>query len=192
MAALSFVALGLAGCSNNAPPRGATQIGQTVVVAYKPCPGNEAAIEQLALYGSNDPDVAVWEAQRQPDGIAVLDMPVRARYPGYDIIDRRRSETLDPLQRYSFEATATDDTEWGGPGFSVDELAQGKVRIAGEELAFREWVDSPTACPKLGVFDAVLTGFVVAGVAALFLLVLRIFTRRARRTDPDSDDPLRS
>lgn len=189
---LGVVALALAACSNDAPATGVTRIDQAVVVAYKPCPGNDAAIEQLALYGSDDPDVPVWEAQRQTEGIAVLDMPVRQRYPGYDIIDRRTDETLDPLQRYSFEATATDGAEWGGPGFFPDELVQGQVRIAGEELAFREWVDSPTACPEFGLFDAALTGLVVAVVAGVFLIPLRILTSRAGRTDPDPNDPLRT
>lgn len=187
---LGLAILGLASCSSDAPASGVTQIDTAVVVAYKPCPGSDAAIEQLALYRADDPEHPIWEAQRQAGGNAVLDMPIRARYPGYDIIDRRTDELLDPRQRYSFAATATDGTEWGGPGFSPDELVQGKVRIADEELAFRDWVDSPRTCSSFGLFDALLTGLVVAGVAGLLLIALRVLTRRVHRADPGPNDPL--
>lgn len=180
---LGLAVLGLTGCSSDATASGVTQIDTAVVVAYKPCPGSDAAIEQLALYSRDDPEMAIWEAQRQVGGIAVLDMPIRARYPGYDIIDRRTDEILDPRQRYSFTATATDGTEWGGPGFSPDDLVQGRVRIADEDLAFRDWVDSPRTCSSFGPFAAVLTGLVVTGGAGLCLIALRILTRRVPRPD---------
>lgn len=186
--------LGLAttACASTAPSAGVTRIDQAVVVAYKPCPDDRAAIGSISLFGSDDPDTPVWRATLQPDGIAVTDLPVRARYPGYDIVDRRVDEQLDPSQRYSFEATATDDTEWGGPGFAADDLRQGEVRVAGQILEFRDWVDSPTSCPRFTSVDAASTALVVAGVVSLLLVGLRLVTRRFRRGATDPTDPLRA
>ncbi|CAN5686793.1 hypothetical protein BH10ACT1_BH10ACT1_01840 [soil metagenome] len=190
--ASALLALGLAGCASEAPATGVTRVDRAVVVAYKPCEDDAGlGIRRLALYGSDDVDRPVWLARytdrQQP---AVLDLPVVERYPGYTISDRRTGGQLDPNQRYSFEATATDGTEWGGPGFRVGDLEQGKVRVAGQELAFVEWVDSPTACPKVGFVGALLTGGVVATVAGLALLGLRRVTRRGRVGPTDPDAPL--
>ncbi|HEX2574972.1 MAG TPA: hypothetical protein VHK88_01400 [Aquihabitans sp.] len=188
--------LGLAGlawltaCSSTAPAAGVTRIDRAVVVAYKPCPGDDAAIGRIELYGSDDPETPVWVAAHRSGEVAVLDLPVVPRYPGYDITDDRPGGRLDPGQRYSFEATATDSTGWGGPGFSVDDLEQGRVRVAGQELAFAEWVDSPTSCPRLTFVDALLTGLVVAAVAGAGLLLLRRVTRRGRPSDAGVPGPV--
>lgn len=93
---LGIAVLGLTSCSSDAAASGVTQIDTAVVVAYKPCPGSDAAIEQLA---------------------------------------------------------------------------------------FRDWVDSPRTCSSFGLFDAVLTGLVVASGAGLCLIALRILTRRVPRPD---------
>ncbi|QXC61445.1 hypothetical protein KSP35_00920 [Aquihabitans sp. G128] len=179
----AVAALGLAGCSSRAPATGVTRVDRAVVVAYKPCQDDAGlGIRRLALYGSDDVDHPVWEARyvdrTQP---AVLDLPVVERYPGYRITDRRPGGALDEDQRYSFEATATDGTEWGGPGFKVQDLRQGRVQVAGQELEFATWVDSPTPCPKVTFVDALLTGLVVAAVAGSALLLVRRLTRRGRR-----------
>ncbi|MCU1498904.1 MAG: hypothetical protein JWM47_2857 [Acidimicrobiales bacterium] len=181
-------ALVLAGCASQAPATGVTRIDRSVVVAYKPCDDDAGlGLARVALYGSDDVDRPVWLARhtdrRQP---AVLELPVVERYPGYTVTDRRTDGQFDPDQRYSFEATATDGTEWGGPGFRVGDLDQGKVRVAGQELDFVDWVDQPASCPEVTFVDALLTGLVVAAVAGSALLVLRRLTRRGRRgpTDP--------
>jgi len=183
-------AASLAGCSSQAPATGVTRIDRAVVVAYKPCGDPGQGLRRVALYGSDDVDRAVWVARysdrRQP---AVLDLPVVKRYPGYTVTDRRPGGQLDPGQRYSFEATSTDGTEWGGPDFELDDLHQGKVRVAGQELVFTDWIDEPVTCPKVGFGGALLTGLVVAAVAGGALLGLRWLTRGRRAMDPT--DPLR-
>ena len=194
-AAVLLVLVGLtapAGCSSDAPAAGVTRIDRSVVVAYKPCPGDDAAIGRLELYGSDDPDVPVWTAAHLTGEVAVLELPVVPRFPGYEITDDRPGGRLDPDQRYSFEATATDGSQWGGPGFSPDDLEQGTVRVAGQELEFAEWIDRPSACPAFSFLDALLTGLVVASVAGGALLVLRRLTRRGRVGPTDPTDPLRS
>lgn len=182
----------LTGCSSDAPAAGVTRIDRSVVVAFKPCPGDDAAIGRLELYGSDDPEAPVWTAAHLTGEVAVLELPIVPRFPGYDITDDRPSGELDPAQRYSFEATATDGIEWGGPGFAPDDLEQGTVRVAGQELEFADWIDRPATCPQFSFFDALLTGLVVAAVAGSALLVLRRITRRGRVGPTDPTDPLRT
>lgn len=178
--AVLVVALG--SCSSTAPSTGVTRIDQAVVVAYKPCEGTEA-IDRLALYGSDDPTTPVWTAEHVAGEPASQELPVSPtpRYPGYVITDDRPGGELDGDVRYSFEATGTEGTEWGGPGFRVGDLEQGRVRVAGQDLAYRDWVDSPASCPEVGVGGALLTGGVMAGIAGGALLLFRLLTRRARR-----------
>lgn len=172
-----------AGCSSTAPSTGVTRIDRAVVVAYKPCEGSEA-IGRLELYGSDDPTRPVWTAVHVAGDPAALDLPVIPQYPGYTITDDRPDGELDPDQRYSFEATGTEGTEWGGPGFRVGDLVQGRVRVAGQDLAFRDWVDSPASCPEVGLAGALLTGGVMAGIAGGALVLFRLLTRRGRRAAP--------
>jgi hypothetical protein len=185
--ALGGAAIGLASCSSQAPSTGVTRIDRAVVVAYKPCGDTgDAGIGRLDLYGSDDPEKPVWSAVHAKGQPAALDLPVVARYPGYRITDRRPGGRLDAGQKYSFDATAIDGTAWGGPGFRTGALRQGRVTVAGQDLAFAEWVDAPTTCPNVTFGGALLTGLVVAAVAGVFLVGLRQVTARGRRAPSGS------
>ena len=156
------------------------------MVAYKPCPGDRSAIERLALRaeGAAGDAAPVWRAQRRPGGIAVLDMPIRSRYPGYAITDRRAGRRLDRATRYTFVATGTDGADWGGPTFSLGDLDQGLVAVGGGTVEFRDWVDSPTSCARsLGDRGLALGALVLAGAVGLGLLA-RWYRGRPERTPP--------
>jgi hypothetical protein len=184
---LAVASVGLVSCSSKAPTAGVTRIDRAVVVAYKPCgETGDAGIGRLDLYGSDDPETPIWSAVHTDGQPTALDLPVIARYPGYRITDHRPGGTLDDRQRYSFEATAIDGTEWGGPGFRPGALRQGRVTVAGQDLAFAEWVDAPVTCPNVTFAGALLTGLVVAAVAGVFLLALRQITARGRRAPSGS------
>lgn len=194
-AGAALAVVGLAGCGSTAPATGVTRIDGAVVVAYKPCPESTAGLRRVTLTGSADPDRPVWSATLAADGTAALELPVRPRFPGYEIVDRRRPGGLDPTQTYSFDATATDGSSWGGPDVRPGRLRDGRVRVGGQDLPFEEWIERPASCPRVGLVGAIGTGMVVAAVAGGALLGLRgLIGRlggRARPDDPDLEPTVR-
>lgn len=191
VASAALLAVVLAACGSKAPAVGVARIGRVVEVAYKPCDPRSAhaGIARVELFGSDNPETPVWTARHRSGGPAVLELPVVGRFPGYAITDRRSGERFDPDQRYSFEATALDGTEWGGPGFRYRDLRSGRVQVAGQDLDFTEWVDAPASCPNVGFGGALLTGLVVAAVAGGALIgargLRRLFRREHEEPEPE-------
>lgn len=181
--AIAVGLVALAGCGPKAPSVGIARVDKTTVIAFKPCGGDRkhAGIGRMDVYGSDQPDKAVWSAVHIDGQPATLDLPIVRRYPGYDIVDERPDNHLDRNQRYSVEAVAVDGTAWGGPGFRPGDVASGRVRVAGRVLRFSDWVDEPASCPNVTLLGALLTGIVVAAVAGGSMIAAR-GVRRATRT----------
>lgn len=163
---------------------GVTVVDRTVEVRAKPC--GDGGIQRVDLLVATAPGDTVWSAEA--DGRPVRSVPVDEVVDGYRVTDDRPDGAL-PATRLRVRVQGSDGEPWGGPAFRPDDLEEGTLRVAGQDVPLAEWEAEPAQCPSFTLFDALLGGLVTAGVATGLWLVVRSLGGLVRRSRPEEIDP---
>lgn len=177
--------LGLAACGGGPSASvGVTVVDDTVEVRAKSC--HPGGMERVTVVDPVTPDEPVWTAEA--DGPARLAVPVAAEVDGYVVTDRRPDDAL-PDARLRVLVEGPDGEAWGGPRFRPEELTEGTLRVAGQDVDLAEWEAEEARCPSVGLGGAVVAGLATAVAAAALWFVVRLVGRALRRSDPEQIVP---
>ncbi len=180
-----LVGAGLAACGGGPSASvGVTVADGTVEVRAKSC--HAGGMERVDVVDPVDPGEPVWSARA--DGPARLAVPVTETAAGYVVTDHRRNGAL-PDARLRVLVEGPDGATWGGPHFRPEELEEGTLRVAGEDVDLAEWQAEEARCPAVGLGGALVAGLATAVAAAALWLVVRLVARALRRSDPADIDP---
>ncbi|HEU5151338.1 MAG TPA: hypothetical protein VFU19_12620 [Iamia sp.] len=153
--------------------------GDTVEVRAKAC--GDGGIERVDVVDPAAPEEPLWSAVADDPGAARRTVPVAAEVPGYAVEDHRRDGAL-PDRRLRVLVAGPDGASWGGPRFTPGDLEEGRLRVAGKDVALDEWEAEPARCPDVGLGAALAGGVATAVVAGLLWLIVRALARAVRRS----------
>jgi hypothetical protein len=167
-----------------------------VVVRAKACPGDGGrqdvgddgddgtgpGMARIDVVDPQAPEEAVWSAVADEPDAARRTVPVAPSVEGYEVEDRRPDGAL-PDRRLRVLVEGPDGETWGGPRFRPDDLQEGVLRVAGQDVDLDEWESEPARCPDVGLGAALVGGAATALAAGVLWLVVRLVTRATRRRD---------
>ncbi len=170
----------VAGCGGPAASVGVTRVDGVLEVRAKDCGGGDLA--RVDLVDPRAPDDPVWSARSTSTATADRRVPVVAEVPGYVVADARGRAFGGQEVRVLTEGT--DGESWGGPRVVPDEVVEGTLRVAGQDVDLAEWESEPARCPRVTVLSALAGGAATAVAAGALWLAVRAGARLVRRPPP--------